>query len=554
MAQDVESQGSVSGPLLPINQGLALAARNGDASPLFATAARFAVNSHELERRRLGGRGSVIVLQDAEDSIGQSFVFKRLSSSADLADRTRTESLFQQIEAHGARHQFGVVDHLTTIPATMPGVGGEPGDVVSVRRFRQGQTLEEAIHAVPSRAEALVGQAASFLAMFHSKGSSPGEGLRRCLWEKELGRWLRAMFSDEERAAVFQEWWELVRHAPVLDRRDAHALNWLVDTKGRILAVDMDAKGCRPFGYELAQLIEDIPWLAPSDWDARRRLLDRYVKSLNSYGWRHQIGFAEARELLAAGVLARALWLFSHPSASSETRMRAGQLIDAVAFEHGGTPVGRLASRLSARWVEIAGVGSGVQELVLTIPERRRISRAMAFHLRHDPLAPATKDGWVHVEELALLLTASGHRVTPETLLLIAGAAGEPRFERDSFDIRATYGHSVERAIPYESKTPPINLYHATPLGNLQSIFEARAGLNKGKRQWVHLSDSPATALNASNRQQKPVALLRVKARRVGGIVYASGTTWLAPHVQPDVLEVLTLQEVQDVLTVSDPI
>jgi RNA:NAD 2'-phosphotransferase (TPT1/KptA family) len=177
----------------------------------------------------------------------------------------------------------------------------------------------------------------------------------------------------------------------------------------------------------------------------------------------------------------------------------------------------------------------------------------MAYHLRHDPMSPASREGWVHVEELAELLNRSGHKVTPDALLLIAGAAGEPRFEREGSDIRAAYGHSLKTTIAYEQKTPPKWLYHATPLENLRSIFEARAGLRRGRRQWVHLSDRPSIAMNASTRQHKPVALLRISTHGVKNLVYASGNTWLAPIVTSDALEIVPLRDLRELLKNDGP-
>lgn len=547
-AQDIEDRGPVAGALLPIEQELALAARNGDATRIYEVAAALAIHSHELQRRRLGGRGSAIMLQDAENSIGRSFVFKQLSTSANEKDRLRTEQLLADVRRLGETHRFGVVDHLTHIRSTVPGLDASNGHIVSVRRFSQGQTLEEAISASPQRAKTLIETAVQFLALFHASGNSEHDGTRRCLWERELGRWLRSMYSTDERAEVFAAWWACVQDAPLLERRDAHALNWLVDASGRMLAVDLDAKGARPLGFELAQLIEDVQYLSPDNWAARKDLLHHYLDALNRYGLTLSITFEKGLEYMAAGIVARAIWLFSSRDATSTMKIRTGRLLDLVAKELPGSRIGELAWRLSTRWTEIAGVTSEIKELGLTAPERRRISRAMAFHLRHDPTTPASREGWVHVEELAELLNKAGHKVSPDALLLIAGAAGEPRFEREGSDIRAAYGHSLKMSIAYEKKLPPKWLYHATPLENLRSIFEARAGLRRGKRQWVHLSDRPSIAMNASTRQHKPVALLRISAPGVDNLVYASGNTWLAPLVPSDVLEIVPLRDVRELL------
>ncbi|MCK8607908.1 RNA 2'-phosphotransferase [Agromyces sp. C10] len=551
MAQDIESNGPVPGSLLRLPEEIAFAVRSGDAATLFGGAASLAIRSHELQRRRLGGRGGVIVLQDAENSIGQTFVFKALSSSAYQHDLRQTQLLSKRIRATGQTNQFGVIDHLATVGSGVPGM--ELGDdaLFSVRRYNSGKTLDEVIRLAPSNAEPVVHRTARFLALFHARANASSDGLRRCLWEREFGRWLKAICDDEERAAVFASWWNIMCAAPPLQRRDSHALNWLVEPSGRVLAVDLDARGTRPFGYELAQLLEDVPLYDAADWVSRSRVLRFYLQALLDFGATDAPAHDEAMQYLAGGVIARAAWMFSAPGATSHHRVRAGQLLIGVEREFQDFPIGEVARTLHNRWTEIAGVASEDGDTVLDLPDRRRISRAMAYHLRHNPYAPATKDGWVHVEELTELLNASGYDVTPGVLMLIAGAAGEPRFQRDGQEIRAVYGHSVKRDIKYDVRTPPASLYHATPLENLASIFEARSGLLKGSRQWVHLSDRPAMAMNASRRQGKPVALLRVDAARTESLVHAAASTWLAPRVGPEMLEIVPAREVASLLVES---
>src|SRR5690606_20122294 len=105
-----------------------------------------------------------------------------------------------------------------------------------------------------------------------------------------------------------------------------------------------------------------------------------------------------------------------------EARQIGGDMLGSIALRFSGRPVGTLASKLGGAWARRTGIASGDNLAPLADAERRRISRAMSFHLRHNEKAPLTKDGWIHVEELADLLNANGHKVSAPQLLWIAGA------------------------------------------------------------------------------------------------------------------------------------
>lgn len=557
LAREIEQRGPYVGALLPVDEELALAIRNGDSHALYERAAREATQSHDLTRIALGGRGGVIALRDSSTSLGQTFVFKVIKSSALDRDRARTESLAKRLAAEGLDHRFGVIDHLSTMTPDAAGLSGtEEGSLVSVRRYRNGHTLQELIRLGDTDALPRLVSTAEFLAFIQcDPASDVVSGVRRSIWETEFGRWLRAVSDIHERSDVFGKWWDIVGSAPMLPRRDAHAMNWLIESGGRLLAVDLESGGWRPFGYELAQLTEDTFALGATDWESRTTILKTYVKHLRQGGITLELNESELETYYAAGILARAVRTLSNPSTTSSDRSSAGNLFGLVAERFTSQPLGELAHELDRAWTKRTGVASDFDLQPLTEPERRRISRAMSHHLRHDESAPVSRDGWIHVEELAEMLNHHGHKVSSSQLLLIAGALGEPRFELDDQEIRASYGHSTRRVhLQYETKRAPEALYHATPLGNLSSILEAQAGLTRGTRQWVHMTDSASVALTASHRQGKPVALLSIAARNVNGLVFASGHTWLAPSVPSRELKILTVQQAADLLRAESEI
>lgn len=100
----------------------------------------------------------------------------------------------------------------------------------------------------------VLGRAAEFLAFVNSEESVEGlpTGARREVWTKEVGRWLKAVGVSSP-PDKFKLYWDQYSDQPLFRRRDAHPLNWLVASGGRLLAVDLEAIGWRPLGYEIGQ-------------------------------------------------------------------------------------------------------------------------------------------------------------------------------------------------------------------------------------------------------------------------------------------------------------
>lgn len=555
LAREIDEHGPLRGAALDGPADLVLAIQTGDTKTLFEAAAREAYNSADLTQVRLGGRSGAVTLRDSDGLAGQTFVFKQTSPEARERDRYFTSLVRRELLARTDLDQrFGLIEHLAELEPL--DVANSADQVVSVRRYTNGTILGDFLQFQPLAAVTnLLTDTAEFLAFIHWAGIEGRDqfGARRELRAKEFGRWLRSLVVDEEdRDSLFNAWWDVMGEAPLLPRRDAHPMNWIVDTSGRIFAVDLESTGTRPFGYEIAQLIEDAQVFDPADWEVRRQIMLSY-----SSAWYRFSGINitkhDSLRYYDAGVLARAARAISNPTSSTQEKTYAGRLFESVSHHSNDDKVKSIASELSRRWRELTG-NVGEEDIeALSDVERRRISRAMSHHLRHDKSAPTTKDGWMHVDELVTLLRSSGHKVTSRQLILIAGALGEPRFEmEDGSDIRAVYGHSTRTEIEYSKKRAPEVLYHATPLRNLASIFEARAGLLRGKRNWVHLTDSCAVALNAARRQQAPVAVLEIDTSKVDGLVHASDTTWLAPSIAVDCLKLVPIRVVQH-LTASSP-
>jgi RNA:NAD 2'-phosphotransferase (TPT1/KptA family) len=547
---EIDRNGPHIAPLLPGDSTVALAIRNGETEVLFGLAAARAFASQDTAHLPLGGRGSVEVVEDDRGITGQTFVFKRMAIATAERDALRTKRLSLDIRAAGLHGRFGVIEHIASIRDPQEPDGEQM--LVSVRRFSTGQTLHEHLKIVDPESRASVfREVAVFLAFIHSQ-SDPrmAVGVRKTLWEVEVGRWLRAIVPEAARMGPFQDWWDVVGQAPVLPRRDAHALNWLV-ADDRILGVDFDCVGWRPLGYELAQLTDDDCALAPDDWDSRIAIMLAYHDALRQFGHSALPSIDTFEEYYAGGLVARAIRLLSQPLRDPISMQHGSALLAQIAERYNGRAIGMLASKLAEFWSERIGTATLQPSSQLSEASRRRISRAMAYHLRHDEFAAVNREGWMHVEELTSALRREGHRVTVEQVSLISGAMGEPRFERDGLEIRARYGHSTKVSIDYEAKKPPALLFHATPLDNLASIVEAQAGLRRGKRNWVHLSEDPLVALGAARRQRSPVVLLSIETEGVEGLVYAAYTTWLAPIIALRQLRVIPLYAVGRTLPIG---
>lgn len=549
LAREIDESGPLRGPMLDGPDELVMAIRTGDSQALFKVAAAEAYKSSDLTSIPLGGRGGAVTLRDSDGLAGQTFVFKQTSQEAQLRDHAFTAKVRARLERYPDLSQrFGLIEHLTELKPLSSDLSA--GEIISVRRYRNGKVLRDYLaFQKPAAVSEMLSDTAEFLAFIHFAGFSSHEtnGTRRDIKEREFGCWLKSLIADSaERGQLFDDWWRIVSDAPLLPRRDAHPLNWIVDSSGAIIAVDLETRGTRPFGYELAQLVEDSQFLEPTDWDSRRTIVATYRQHWNglsdqSVSWKEAIRFYEA------GAIARASRAISNPAASTVERAFAGKLLESLASSTGDIEIHNLASHLSLRWRERTGHVGEESLDALSEGDRRRISRAMAHYLRHNKEAPTTKDGWMHVDELADILRSAGHKVTPQQLKLIAGALGEPRFELSGVsEIRAVYGHSTRTEIDYSRRRPPQVLYHATPLQNLASIFEARDGLRKGKRNWVHLTESCAIALNASKRQRSPVAVLEISAGNMETLVHASGVTWLAPSVGVEHLSLLSVRVINE--------
>uniref|UniRef100_UPI0040747510 Probable RNA 2'-phosphotransferase n=1 Tax=Thermococcus kodakarensis (strain ATCC BAA-918 / JCM 12380 / KOD1) TaxID=69014 RepID=UPI0040747510 len=172
-------------------------------------------------------------------------------------------------------------------------------------------------------------------------------------------------------------------------------------------------------------------------------------------------------------------------------------------------------------------------------PERKRVSKLMAYILRHSPeefgLRPDV-EGFVSLNELVNALKTVYPEVTEEFVREIVENDPAGRYEIRGDRIRARYGHSFPVSLDHEEDTESRFLYHGTPRRNLPSIL--KEGLKPMKRQYVHVSTDKIEALETGRRHGREVVLLVIDAeclRKRGFKIYKAGkNVRIVERVPPD--------------------
>ena len=521
IAQDVEANGPVKLSSKTSGRGSAIARAvvAGDWQELLRTAASRAVNSPDLSVAPMGGRSGVTTVGDYYGLVAQTFVFKEVQAVAVEREQPRAAALRASISAAGRTGDYVVCEYLDSEP-----LGNDM--VRSIRRFVPGHAVSIAAYA-SDRDErvALLARTAAYLGFMNSVETATSNGVRKELKAKEVGRWIRAVGVSEP-TAHFEDWWNLVSKVGMTRRRDAHLDNWVVTADGRLLALDLEATGCRPVGYELAQITDDHAVVEPNDWAARRAVFQSYRDARQDTAGQHESEWSAYEASLAARAVGKLTW----SSATPEEQEHARALLESIAecgSEEGVRDWARNSLDAWRRQRGLANLSSG--ELNMDRHRRRRVSKAMAFHLRHGDRVSVDPDGWASLAELA---NAIGSGVTETEIAIVASTLSEPRFEfRDNL-VRARYGHTrnVPMIMRTAGKPSEVRAYHATSLESVHHIIELAEGLKPMERQFVHLSKDRREALRAGLRRGT-LLLLSMSASQVPGAMVAAGNTLVAPAV-----------------------
>lgn len=525
-----EAQGETMTRAEPEVSDLVSIAVDGTARDLWLLAAKSAFENANLIKRSLGGRSSVTTVGDYFGLVTETLVFKRMDRAGHHRGSARSEAIQRYLENNELDRQFGV--------PTILDAKDTPDSVIVAHRFVSGISLMRVFEAAENsvRLQRAV-QAARFLGVINRSEAHTvtEDGVRRTLKVKEIGRFFRTC-GLENSLELFDRWWQIVADVDRVTRKDAHLDNWILTQGGELIAIDWEASGCRPLGYELAQITDDHAYFPVDAWDTRRVIFDSYLEQIE-----HTSSTEDCWRAYKAGVLARHLWAITSPERAKH-------------FEPGEAETRLQTYALTVDDAELASLANIALKAVLkkrglsTLPPatsnttgagRVRLSKQIAYLLRHDLEIERDESGWVKTALLAERLT----RVSREEVAAVATDPREARFEVKGDLIRARYGHNAElhHTILFEnSVAPDTRLYHASPWGYASEILDRQSGLRAKSRGMVHLTDSFAEAVASGVRGGHPL-VYETDASRLEHVTKAGELTYLTPFVSHSWLRVVPM-------------
>ncbi|MBB3606628.1 hypothetical protein FHT40_006319 [Mycolicibacterium sp. BK556] len=267
--------------------------RGGRGDELRTLACQRAVANKEFMPTVLGGRSETYVLEDPHGLLSATLVLKPLDDMAQGRHERRRLIDLGAYLAQTAAPRWATVPE----PIALLDADADAGrSAVFVTRRATGRPLSDVIaDAVADgssvrhhpRAEQALRRATTMLAMIHAAGpSADGSGhtkrRTREAMEKRLSRELFILGADTPKAMA-RQWMSLLPDSMTLvTKRDAHTENWLISESGTVVALDLQAASHLPVGFELAQLIEDMPALPAHDLKSRTDLAAEYLHELGA--------------------------------------------------------------------------------------------------------------------------------------------------------------------------------------------------------------------------------------------------------------------------------
>jgi len=175
-----------------------------------------------------------------------------------------------------------------------------------------------------------------------------------------------------------------------------------------------------------------------------------------------------------------------------------------------------------------------------------RLSRLMAFHLRHDANIERSPEGYVSVRKLAEVIRRKMPWVKPHHIREVAVFDTRSRYELDGELIRARYGHSIDVRLDLPEADRDILYCAVSPEASPQIFSE---GLKPADRKMVHLSATVDNALEVgrSHLENPTVLVVDVRlAKKMGvKILRASDRVYLAQSIPPECIRPLERGDIQ---------
>lgn len=503
----------------------------GDSSQLWNLAAKSALKNANLTQIDLGGRSGVQTVGDYYGLVSEKLTYKQMDRRSFERASSRAIRIKDYLETHGYSKEFGVSLNLSAMEKN--------ASVIVARRYIQGSPLMELFAKVAyDKRLQLTIKTAKYLALINKAESelSTGIGVRKQLKTKEVGRFLKTCGIPNSKD-IFDKWWDVVKDAPMVTRRDSHLDNWLLDKDGRIIAIDLEATGSRPFGYDLAQITDDHGYFKAEDWDSRKQIFNAYFCELQIREDQKELCWRSYK----AGVLARRLWAITSPerAKSFEPGEAEQRLLDYTKSVK-NTILADISNISLQSLLEKRGLSSLPQaDKWTTGAGRIRLSKQIAYELRHDENLQRDMDGWVRIDTLREKLGGA----TNIEIATIATDPRETRFEINENLIRARYGHSKSirsnTVFDYEL-SPDIVLFHASPWIYAKKILDDCQGLSSQTRKMVHLTESQDEAVASGIRGGHPL-IYETKVKKLKKISKAGTHTYLTPSVPAVALKVLPI-------------
>lgn len=484
-------------------------------------AAALALNSAIYARSNLGGRNEVFAVADARGFLSETFVFKRTTKAKAEHEASMLNALRHAVTSQDNANRFEVPRSLAIVEVP----SDDERRWVHVSQRATGRLVSE---LSAEEASDVLEPIIDLLAVFHRVAGSPPAG--KSAWRSlkdYLKMWSRTLFESEQADRFVDSLRTLFpKELPLVRKRDGHASNWLVDSAGRIVAIDFESSDFVPIGYDVAQLIEDnaLVQANPDGWRRRLEIMARYLNGMGQ-------SLSDSALIAAYGwfALTRALRLGTEREAGKLLRRHARELCGLL-VECGDDATQGLARELLQALSRIEQTDT--KESVPS-HDHRRLSKAMAYQLRHHGPSNGVlidKVGFASMDELALAL-----KVDSSHLLAVAEHPGEPRFEVQDGRIRALYGHSLDVVIDAGVKVgAPTSLYHGSSWSALDAIV--KGGLSPMQRRMVHLTNVAEEAMAVGERKGAPILFAIAQSHDEEPV--AEGI-WVAANVPPHRLSIV---------------
>lgn len=220
------------------------------------------VKNQEFEKKKLGGRQPVYVMEDSHRLLSESYVFKHTDEENATRDWEVISSFSSFLQQRGLRG-FRLPEPLAVIPQP-------PDGAIYVMRRARGHHLGRSV--IRAKRESTnpplneFERALNFLAAYHAWGligRTPVSISLAKFIEINVKESLRLHSGFIPKATI--DLALQLGSCPQVLKKDAHPENWLIDDYGNICMIDFESKRNQPAIFEVVQLLDDYPLLDETD-------------------------------------------------------------------------------------------------------------------------------------------------------------------------------------------------------------------------------------------------------------------------------------------------